>query len=64
MKRNYINIKENIDPEELKKRTEFLKTQRDKLLKMKQVERERILAQEESKHAKVFIKVKGSILTT
>jgi len=43
---------ENIDPEELKKRTEFLKTQRDKLLKMKQVERERILAQEESKHAK------------
>lgn len=43
---------EKIDPEELKKRTAFLKTQRDKLLKLKQAERERILAVEESKHAK------------
>ena len=37
----------NIDPEELKKRTEFLKGQRDKLLAMKKAEREKQLAEVE-----------------
>ena len=37
----------NIDPDELKKRTEFLKEQRDKLLAMKKAEREKQLAEVE-----------------
>ena len=37
----------NIDPIELKKRTEFLKEQRDKLLAMKKAEREKQLAEVE-----------------
>ena len=37
----------NIDPDELQKRTEFLKEQRDKLLAMKKAEREKQLAEVE-----------------
>lgn len=41
-----------IDPEELKKRTEFLKAQRDKLLEMKKAEREKQLAEVERQNPK------------
>lgn len=37
----------NIDPDELQKRTEYLKGQRDKLLAMKKAEREKQLAEVE-----------------
>ena len=42
----------NIDPAELKKRTEFLKEQRDKLLAMKRAEREKQLAEVEQQQLK------------
>ena len=41
-----------IDPDELRKRTEFLKAQRDKLLAMKKEEREKQLAEAEQQHVK------------
>ena len=40
-----------IDPDELKRRTEFLKAQRDKLLEMKRAEREKHLAEVEAGQA-------------
>ena len=42
----------SIDPIELKKRTEFLKEQRDKLLAMKKAEREKQLAEVEQQQLK------------
>jgi len=43
---------EQVDPEELLKRTAFLKQQRDKLLALKKAEREKQLAVAEASHAK------------
>ena len=43
---------DNIDPAELKRRTEFLKAQRDKLLALKKAEREKQLAEAEKAVAK------------
>ena len=42
----------SIDPDELRKRTEFLKEQRDKLLAMKKAEREKQLAEVEQQQLK------------
>ena len=42
----------NIDPDELQKRTEYLKEQRDKLLAMKKAEREKQLAEVEQQQMK------------
>ncbi|XP_023335388.1 cilia- and flagella-associated protein 36 [Eurytemora carolleeae] len=44
---------EEVDPVELEKRTAFLRAQRDKLLELKRVEREKQLAQAEVTHAQV-----------
>lgn len=43
---------DTVDPSELKRRTEFLKSQRDKLLAMKKEERERQLADAEKSQMK------------
>ena len=43
---------EDVDPDELARRTEFLKNQRDKLLAMKKAEREKQLEEVEQKQLK------------
>ena len=47
-----VSPADEVDPDELKKRTEFLKLQRDKLLAMKKEERERQLADAEKSQSK------------
>lgn len=42
-----INAQYQVDPAELKRRTDFLKSQRDKLLAMKRAERDKQLAEAE-----------------
>ena len=42
-----VNAQYEVDPAELKRRTDFLKSQRDKLLAMKRTERDKQLAEAE-----------------
>jgi len=46
------DAKEEIDPDDLARRTAFLRAQRDKLLAMKKMEREKMLAEAEASTAK------------
>ena len=50
-----------VDPVELEKRTAFLRAQRDKLLELKRVEREKQLAEAEVTHAQVTKPVLSNI---
>ena len=49
-----IYLFSKIDPDDLARRTAFLRAQRDKLLAMKKMEREKMLAEAEASTAKVM----------